>query len=81
MHDARPHSQPMSTEEEIAILQARGDLAVENRNHWQAEAESLRAQLASARKALEDIAKEVFTDETPTKAARTAIAALKEIEP
>jgi hypothetical protein len=26
---------------EIAILQARGDLAVQNRNHWQAEAERL----------------------------------------
>lgn len=37
------HSQPMSTEEEIALLQARGDLAVQNRNYWQEEAE-LRAE-------------------------------------
>lgn len=41
--------------EELAVLQARGDLAVQNRNHWQAEAESMGTELASARKALEEI--------------------------
>ncbi len=45
-----------STDEEIAILQARSDLAVQNRNYWQAEAErqadlikKLEAELASCR--------------------------------
>jgi hypothetical protein len=30
-------------EEQAIVLQARGDLAVENRNYWQAEAERLAA--------------------------------------
>lgn len=38
--------------DEIAVLQARGDLAVQNRNHWQQEAESMGFKIESARKAL-----------------------------
>jgi hypothetical protein len=30
--------------DELAISQARGDLAVQNRNHWQQEAEGLKAR-------------------------------------
>lgn len=40
-------SQPITAEEEIAILQARGDLAVQNRNYWQAEAERRESEIAA----------------------------------
>ena len=42
--------------EEISLLQARGDLAVQNRNYWQEEAELRGAQLASARLAAQSAA-------------------------
>ena len=42
--------------EEIALLQARSDLAVQNRNYWQEEAERRGAQLASARLAAQSAA-------------------------
>lgn len=50
-----PQCQPMSVEEQIAILQARGDLAVQNRNYWHDEAERRAGHIAALVKALEGV--------------------------